>query len=103
MGRGIFMRPSAPLAAMTVASTSTAPGSSTAAAPTWLLGDLHHRVGQAAAASGMSVEAICEQWVREGLEHFEAHQAAGDPDGSGRCSLRTGTCSLGPIPLPVQQ
>lgn len=69
----------------------------------WLGGELHHRVSQAAVASGMSVAAICEQWVREGLKHFEAHQAAGDPDGSGRCSLRTGTCSLGPVPLPVQQ
>jgi hypothetical protein len=69
----------------------------------WLAGELHHRVGQAAAASGMSVAAICEQWVREGLEHFEDHQAAGDSDGSGRCSLRTGTRSVGPISLPVQQ
>ena len=69
----------------------------------WLTGDLHRRVLAAAAASGLSVAAVCEQWVRQGVEHFEAHQAAGDPDGSGRCSLRTGTCSLGPVPLPVQQ
>ena len=69
----------------------------------WLTGDLHRRVLAAAAASGLSVAAVCEQWVRQGVEHFEAHQAAGDPDGSGRYSLRTGTCSLGPVPLPVQQ
>lgn len=91
-------------AAMTVAPSSPSPTlASSNPEPTWLEGDLHHRVGQAAAASGMTVAAICEQWVREGLEHFEAHQAAEDSDGSGRCSLRTGTCSLGPVPLPVQQ
>lgn len=71
--------------------------------PAWLAGDLHRRVQAAAAASGLSIAAVCEQWIREGLNHFESHQAAGDPDGSGRCSLRTGTCSLGPVPLPVQQ
>jgi hypothetical protein len=65
--------------------------------------DLRRRLDRAAAASGMTVAALCEQWLREGLERFEAHQAAEDPDGSGRCSLRTGTCSLGPVPLPVQQ
>lgn len=88
-------------------SSSTGPslpaGHRATSALDWLGGELHHRVSHAAVASGMSVAAICEQWVREGLEHFEAHQAAGDPDGSGRCSLRTGTRSMGPIPLPVQQ
>jgi hypothetical protein len=71
--------------------------------PAWLAGDLLRRVQAAAAASGLSIATLCEQWVREGLDHFESHQAAVDPDGSGRCSLRTGTCSLGPVPLPVQQ
>lgn len=71
--------------------------------PAWLGGDLQHRVHLAAAASGISVAALCEQWVREGVERFEVHHPAEDPDGSGRCSLRTGTCSLGPVPLPVQQ
>lgn len=89
---------------MTVTPASPSPSlASSDPQPTWLEGDLLHRVRQAAAASGMSVAAICEQWVRDGLEHFEAHQHAGDLDGSGRCSLRTGTCSLGPVPLPVQQ
>ena len=89
---------------MTVASPSPSPApASSAPEPAWLPGDLQHRVRQAAAASGMSVAALCQQWVREGLEHFEAHQTSGDPDGSGRCSLRTGTSSLGPVPLPVQQ
>jgi hypothetical protein len=71
--------------------------------PAWLGGDLQHRVHLAAAACGMPVAAVCEQWVREGLERFEAHHPGEDPDGSGRCSLRTGTCTLGPVPLPVQQ
>jgi hypothetical protein len=57
----------------------------------------------AAAASGITLTALIEQWLREGLERFEAHQPLEDSDGSGRCSLRTGTCSIGPVPLPVQQ
>jgi hypothetical protein len=65
--------------------------------------DLQHRLRLAAAASGMTPAALIEQWLREGLERFEARQPLEDPDGSGRCSLRTGTCSLGPVPLPVQQ
>ena len=79
------------------------PGPSSGPEPAWLVGDLQHRVHQAAAACGMSVSAVCEQWVREGVERFEAQHSAEDPDGSSRCSLRTGTYSLGPVPLPVQQ
>ncbi len=66
-------------------------------------GELRHRLQRAAQACGMSVAAVCEQWLREGVERFEAHHPVEDPDGSGRCSLRTGTSSLGPVPLPVQQ
>ncbi|MEB3317359.1 MAG: hypothetical protein VKO39_04385 [Cyanobacteriota bacterium] len=69
----------------------------------WLEGDLRRRLRRAAAASGMTEAAVCEQWLREGLERFEAQPPAEEADGSGRCSLRTGTCSLGPVPLPVQQ
>jgi hypothetical protein len=69
----------------------------------WLEGDLRRRLRQAAEASGMTVAAVCEQWLREGLERFEARQPLEEADGSGRCSLRTGTSSLGPVPLPVQQ
>ena len=68
-----------------------------------LEGELLTRLQRAASASGMTVTAVCEQWLREGLEHYEAQQIPSEPDGSGRCSLRTGTCSLGPVPLPVQQ
>jgi hypothetical protein len=39
--------------------------------------------------------------VREGLERFEAEQAAAEA--AGRCSLRIGSCTTGPVPLPVQQ
>lgn len=99
---------------MTVAPASPAHGTSKAPAgapqestpialPSWLEGELRGRVEAAAASHGMTVAAVCEQWVREGLEHFEAQHGAMDLDGSGRCSLRTGTCSLGPVPLPVQQ
>lgn len=69
----------------------------------WLESDLRRRLQRAAVAGGMSVAAVCEQWLREGLERFEAHLPGEDPDGSGRCFLRTGTSSLGPVPLPVQQ
>lgn len=69
----------------------------------WLAGDLRLGLDKAAAARGMTAAAICEQWLRDGLERFEALQAAAERDGSGRCSLRTGTSSLGPVPLPVQQ
>jgi hypothetical protein len=75
----------------------------TASAAEWLNGDLKRRVAVAAESAGMSLAALCEQWVREGLERFEAHHAPIDPDGSGRCSLRTGSCTIGPVPLPVQQ
>jgi hypothetical protein len=43
----------------------------------------------------------CKLWVREGLERLEAEQAAAEA--AGRCSLRTGTWTTGPVPLPVQQ
>jgi hypothetical protein len=69
----------------------------------WLEGDLRRRLHLAAKGSGMTVAALCELWLRESLERFEAQHPVEDPDGSGRCSLRTGTCSLGPVPLPVQQ
>ncbi|MFM7641302.1 MAG: hypothetical protein ACKO45_07100 [Cyanobium sp.] len=71
--------------------------------PAWLGADLWQRVDQVATARGMTVAAVCEQWVKEGLDRYEAQRASEDPDGSGRCSLRTGTCSIGPVPLPVQQ
>ena len=92
---------------MTVAPTSfldPSTGSGRASAePSWLEGDLGRRMQRAATARGTTVAALCESWVREELERWEAHHAAEDADGSGRCSLRTGTCSLGPVPLPVQQ
>lgn len=69
----------------------------------WLGSDLRQRLRLAAEASGSTVAAMCEAWLREGLERFEALQPRDTADGSGRCSLRTGTCTLGPVPLPVQQ
>lgn len=71
--------------------------------PAWLTGDLQARVHQVAHVTGMTAAAVCERWVREGLERFEALQTPELLDGSGRCSLRTGTSSIGPVPLPVQQ
>ena len=101
---------------MTVAPSSPSPAATSATDPAipqaqapetlgWqgLDGELRHRLERAAKASGMTLAAVCEQWLREGVERFETQQPAEDPDGSGRCSLRTGTSSLGPVPLPVQQ
>ncbi len=82
-----------------------------------LSADLKQRIAIATAAAGLEPAALCEQWLREGLERLEAQQAAAadtaanasdeDDDaagaGSGRCSLRTGSRSAGPVPLPVQQ
>ncbi|MEB3259474.1 MAG: hypothetical protein VKP63_02465 [Cyanobacteriota bacterium] len=65
--------------------------------------DLRLGLDRAAEAHGLTAAAICGQWLRDGLERFEALRPAADRDGSGRCSLRTGPCSLGPVPLPVQQ
>lgn len=74
---------------------------SSQAAPAWLSADLQARLERAAAAAAESPEALCQQWLREGLERFEALEAAAIA--AGRCSLRTGSCSTGPLPLPVQQ
>jgi hypothetical protein len=66
-----------------------------------LSGELLQRIERAVALSGQSPEAACEQWVRGGLEQLEAQQAAAAA--AGRCSLRLGTATVGPVPLPVQQ
>jgi hypothetical protein len=67
----------------------------------WLDHDLQQRLAQAAGSAGMDVGEACTRWVREGLERLEAEQAAALA--AGRCSLRTGTCTTGPVPLPIQQ
>ena len=67
----------------------------------WLDHDLRQRLSQAAGIAGMDATEACAQWVREGLERFEAEQAAAEA--AGRCSLRIGSCTTGPVPLPVQQ
>ena len=77
-----------------------------AASPTpvsleWLDHDLLQRLAEAAGGARMDAIEACRVWVREGLERLEAEQAAADA--AGRCSLRTGTCTAGPVPLPVQQ
>ena len=75
--------------------------SSTKAELAWLSGELRSRVEQAAAHAGLSVNEACEQWLRQGLEQAEHQRAIAEA--AGRCSLRTGTCTTGPVPLPVQQ
>jgi hypothetical protein len=67
----------------------------------WLDHDLRQRLTRAAGITGMDATEACAQWVREGLERFEAEQAAAEA--AGRCSLRIGSCTTGPVPLPVQQ
>ena len=77
------------------------PDEISAAEPAWLSGELRNRVEQAAAHAGLSVSEACEQWLRQGLEQAEHQRAIAEA--AGRCSLRTGTCTTGPVPLPVQQ
>lgn len=96
----------APLAppAMTASpslSSSPAPAEGAAAEPLWLRQELRSRVEQAAAHAGLSVAEACEQWLLLGLEAAEQQRA--EAEAAGRCSLRTGSCSTGPVPLPVQQ
>ena len=62
--------------------------------------DLSARIAAAAAHAGSSEAALREQWLQEGLERYEALHGL---QAAGRCSLRTGTCTVGPVPLPVQQ
>lgn len=82
---------------------SSAAGAEAASAATslWLPEYLRSRVEQAAAHAGLSVAEACEQWLLQGLEQAEHQQAAAEA--AGRCSLRTGNCTTGPVPLPVQQ
>ncbi len=102
-----------PPKAMTPASPVPDPADTAKPAPShaaqpWLSAELKQRVAIATAAAGLEPAALCEQWVRDGLERLEAQLAAACDDdaaaaGSGRCSLRTGSRSAGPVPLPVQQ
>lgn len=63
--------------------------------------ELLQRVERAVALTGQSLEGACEQWVRAGLEQLEVQLAAAAS--SGRCSVRMGTATVGPVPLPMQQ
>jgi len=72
---------------------------SSAAADGWN-GELRERLELAATRAGVGVAALCDLWIQEGLERAESQAAA---EAAGRCSLRTGTCTVGPVPLPVQQ
>ncbi|MEB3331555.1 MAG: hypothetical protein VKI83_03565 [Synechococcaceae cyanobacterium] len=72
-----------------------------AAEPLRLSEALRSRVALAAADAGVSVAELCEQWLLQGLEQAEQQRALSES--AGRCSLRTGACSVGPVPLPVQQ
>ncbi len=78
-------------------SLAPSPASPAPASLEWLDLDLRQRLAEAAGSTGLDATEACKIWVREGLERLEAEQAAG------RCSLRTGTCTTGPVPLPVQQ
>jgi hypothetical protein len=61
---------------------------------------LQSRIAAAAAHAGTSEADLCQAWLLEGLERFEALHGL---QAAGRCSLRTGTCTVGPVALPVQQ
>ena len=82
-------------------SLATSPARTASANLEWLDLDLQQRLAEAAGSTGLDATEACKLWVREGLERLEAEQAAAEA--AGRCSLRTGTCTTGPVPLPVQQ
>jgi hypothetical protein len=82
-------------------SLAPSPASPAPANLTWLDHDLQQRLAQAAGSAGIDLNEACSRWVREGLERLEAEQAAAEA--AGRCSLRTGSCTTGPVPLAVQQ
>jgi len=82
-------------------SLAPSPASPAPASLEWLDLDLRQRLAEAAGSTGLDAMEACKIWVREGLERLEAEQAAAEA--AGRCSLRTGTCTTGPVPLPVQQ
>jgi hypothetical protein len=79
---------------------SEAPAADSAPTTTLTAEELSARLAAAAALAGTSEAALRDQWLREGLERFEALHRM---QGAGRCSLRTGTITAGPVPLPVQQ
>jgi hypothetical protein len=62
-------------------------------------------VESAAAARCLDPAALCEQWVLAAVTTFEQQHGLypGAGSGDGRCSIRTGSRTLGPVPLPVQQ
>jgi hypothetical protein len=82
-------------------SLAPSPASPALASLEWLDHDLRQRLTEAAGTAGLDATEACKVWVQEGLERLEAEQAAAEA--AGRCSLRTGTCTSGPVPLPVQQ
>jgi len=93
--------PGSAMTASPALSPAPSPASPAPANLEWLDHNLQQRLAQAAGSAGMDMNEACSRWVREGLERLEAEQAAAEA--AGRCSLRTGSCTTGPVPLPVQQ
>jgi hypothetical protein len=62
--------------------------------------DLQARLIAAAGPQGLSLSTLCQQWQ---LKELERHEHAHGVDPAGRCSVRTGQCTSGPVPLPLQQ
>jgi hypothetical protein len=84
-------------------SSSALSSSALAAAPFSTLTlepDLQERLRDAAGRQGVSLSTLCEQWL---VEELERHEVAHGVEAAGRCSVRTGLCTLGPVPLPLQQ
>jgi hypothetical protein len=64
--------------------------------------ELRQRLYQAAERQGVSLPTLCERWLVQELRRYEDNQGVA-AEASGRCSVRTGLSSTGPIPLPLQQ
>ena len=89
------------MTATTIASPGPGQAGSGAMDLSWLNDGLRQRVEAAATHAGLSVAEACEGWLLHGLEAAEQQRSLSEA--AGRCSLRTGTCTAGPVPLPVQQ
>jgi hypothetical protein len=62
--------------------------------------DLQQRLAAAAAREGLNLTSLCQRWL---LDELERHERAHGLEPAGRCSVRTGQASTGPLPLPLQQ
>jgi hypothetical protein len=70
----------------------------TAEAVLVLTATLRQRLERLAMQRGLGVETLGQELLLQALSQGEAEELS-----AGRCSTRMGQCSVGPVPLPLQQ